>query len=508
MGLDEWHFQQYARQQAARAAAVGETEGALFFVGDAAGTVHVPAGRQAQPGEVYVKRMVGGNLEVTSVLNPFNVALVPGAPVIVGRAPNSNQYVILRAAVQAGAATFGGGASAGVGPHAAQHAWGGGDTPPVDLRQLTAWALAPQEPPDMTVRVLGGLYQDGDRLRWQAETATADLSGYCPATPGNALWLAVLFDPATAALAYLAGAAFEAGSAVEAGLAAIDVAALPAGARVLGLVHLAHGQAAVDWPHLRPRPWPGLVAGVADAGAVAYTPAEDTDWDGDADPGNVDAALDQLAARVDDIETAGAPTDASAVTYAPADDADWDGDADPGNVDDALDQLAARVDDIETAGAPTDASAVTYTPAQDTDWDGDADPGNADAALDQLAARVDDLEATAHTVYWSFEGELAEGASPLRLYNRSGVARTIAEVFLAVHTAPAGAAVIVDVHKDGTTIFTNQSNRPQIAAGNDTGASAAIDDPAWPAGAYLTAEIDQVGASTPGSDLVVHVTYI
>lgn len=39
-----------------------------------------------------------------------------------------------------------------------------------------------------------------------------------------------------------------------------------------------------------------------DAGDVTYTPAVATDWAGDADPGDVDNALDQLAERVDDLE--------------------------------------------------------------------------------------------------------------------------------------------------------------------------------------------------------------
>jgi hypothetical protein len=46
------------------------------------------------------------------------------------------------------------------------------------------------------------------------------------------------------------------------------------------------------------------VGGTADASSVTYTPAVLTDWDGDADPGNVDNALDQLAERVDDVEGA------------------------------------------------------------------------------------------------------------------------------------------------------------------------------------------------------------
>jgi hypothetical protein len=44
------------------------------------------------------------------------------------------------------------------------------------------------------------------------------------------------------------------------------------------------------------------VAGAPDASAASYTPGVLTDWDGDADPGDVDNALDQLAARTDDLE--------------------------------------------------------------------------------------------------------------------------------------------------------------------------------------------------------------
>lgn len=45
-----------------------------------------------------------------------------------------------------------------------------------------------------------------------------------------------------------------------------------------------------------------VVSGTPDASVVTYTPAVLTDWDGDADPGHVDDALDQLAERVDDLE--------------------------------------------------------------------------------------------------------------------------------------------------------------------------------------------------------------
>lgn len=41
-----------------------------------------------------------------------------------------------------------------------------------------------------------------------------------------------------------------------------------------------------------------------DAGDVTYTPTTAADWDSDADPGDLDDALDQLAERVDDNEGA------------------------------------------------------------------------------------------------------------------------------------------------------------------------------------------------------------
>ena len=132
--------------------------------------------------------------------------------------------------------------------------------------------------------------------------------------------------------------------------------------------------------------WESVEGGSLHASAITYTPAVNTDWDGDADPGDLDDAVDQLAERVDDLE--GASVDAGDVSYTPAVNTDWDGDADPGDLDDALDQLAERIDDVEGG---LDASVVTYTPTTPADWNSGTDPGDADDALDQLASRVTDL---------------------------------------------------------------------------------------------------------------------
>lgn len=104
-------------------------------------------------------------------------------------------------------------------------------------------------------------------------------------------------------------------------------------------------------------------------------------------------------------------------------------------------------------------------------------------------------------------GDLSIVNNPLRIYNRLGSNQTISEVFLAVNTAPAGSGILVDIHKNGTTIFTNQSNRPTIISGAYTGNTTTVDVNTWSSNEYLTAHIDQIGSSTPGSDLVIHVIH-
>ena len=102
-------------------------------------------------------------------------------------------------------------------------------------------------------------------------------------------------------------------------------------------------------------------------------------------------------------------------------------------------------------------------------------------------------------------GVLAVADGELRLYNRTGSTLTINEVFICVNTAPVGSAIIVDIHKNETTIFTNQAHRPQIAAGEYTGYTTTIDVSSWANGDYLKVNVDAIGSGTPGSNLTVHI---
>lgn len=106
---------------------------------------------------------------------------------------------------------------------------------------------------------------------------------------------------------------------------------------------------------------------------------------------------------------------------------------------------------------------------------------------------------------WITEGDLTVGDRELRVYNLFGENRTITRVALSIGTAPTGQSVIVDIHKNGTTIFTNQANRPQIAAAANYGETTTVDVPTWTSGQYLTFSVDQIGSGTVGEDLVVHV---
>jgi hypothetical protein len=128
------------------------------------------------------------------------------------------------------------------------------------------------------------------------------------------------------------------------------------------------------------------------------------------------------------------------------------------------------------------------------------DPGNAATMVTIEGAPI----ATRAAVF-TFEGRLTAVGGTIRIYNKLGVTATISQVYLTATVAPTGAAIIVDVHKNGTTIFTNQAHRPQIADGAHTGFSVTVDDTSWADGDYLSADMDQVGSTYAGEDLTVHV---
>lgn len=103
---------------------------------------------------------------------------------------------------------------------------------------------------------------------------------------------------------------------------------------------------------------------------------------------------------------------------------------------------------------------------------------------------------------YNFSGDLSLATGTYRIYNRWGDTFTFQEVFLSVSEAPTDASIIVDINKNGSSIF---SSNPTIPAGSLTGSSVAFSDDEYAPGDFLTFDIDQVGSGTYGSNMVVHV---
>lgn len=101
----------------------------------------------------------------------------------------------------------------------------------------------------------------------------------------------------------------------------------------------------------------GIPVPALDAGIIPYTPTVLTDWDSNADPGDADDALHQLAERIDDAEVAGG------VGYTPSDGSAW-ANPDPTTVAGALDDLALyrqRVRRISVSQGAENANTVPVT---------------------------------------------------------------------------------------------------------------------------------------------------
>jgi hypothetical protein len=107
------------------------------------------------------------------------------------------------------------------------------------------------------------------------------------------------------------------------------------------------------------------------------------------------------------------------------------------------------------------------------------------------------------TYPFSFQGALKALNSGLRM--TMPLAGTILSVVAAVGTVPTGQTIVVDVWKNGTSIFSTAPHRPTIQPGTHTSQTAAPDTSALVAGDYLSVNIVQVGTTATGNDLCVVV---
>ena len=81
-------------------------------------------------------------------------------------------------------------------------------------------------------------------------------------------------------------------------------------------------------------------------------------------------------------------------------------------------------------------------------------------------------------------------------------------VLVTVAGSPTGDDILVDINKNGTTIFTTQGNRPTILDGATDDLSSTPDITSLAFNDVLTCDIDQVGSTYGGDNLVVQVRII
>lgn len=111
------------------------------------------------------------------------------------------------------------------------------------------------------------------------------------------------------------------------------------------------------------------------------------------------------------------------------------------------------------------------------------------------------------TQTWAFTGTAAITTGKARWYNRTGRTLTVVGVWAAANTAPTGAAIVVDVNKNGTSFY-GTATKPQVAVSTNGGALAAPDTGTTIAdGDYVTVDVDSVGSTVAGADVTVGVVY-
>lgn len=114
-------------------------------------------------------------------------------------------------------------------------------------------------------------------------------------------------------------------------------------------------------------------------------------------------------------------------------------------------------------------------------------------------------EKTQFTKEWTRLGAASVTSGSLPWVNPYSRTLDILGVILSAGIAPTGSALIMDTHKNGTTIFTTQANRPKILAGQLVGTLAVPDVVTLAPGERITFDIDAVGSTVAGSDVTATI---
>lgn len=153
-------------------------------------------------------------------------------------------------------------------------------------------------------------------------------------------------------------------------------------------------------------------------------------------------------------------------------------------------------DGVTAGGIPlAKASEIPSVPDELADLSGDA--------THRLTTDTEKAKWNAKALAFYIDDTLTVETSAMSII--APIALIVTEIRVAVDTAPTGAALTIDVNKNGTTMYTTQANRPTIAI---DGTSATATDPdvtSIAVGDKISIDIDQIGSTVAGANLAVTV---
>ncbi len=121
------------------------------------------------------------------------------------------------------------------------------------------------------------------------------------------------------------------------------------------------------------------------------------------------------------------------------------------------------------------------------------------------AGTVYEIAENRPTFLFTITGTLSTGSSVTPILPATRIL-TIVKAFAVVKTNPTDANLILDINKNGTSIWNStQANRVKINAGNSSGSQTSFDVTALVDEDSLTLDIDQVGSTIAGADLSVYL---
>lgn len=160
-----------------------------------------------------------------------------------------------------------------------------------------------------------------------------------------------------------------------------------------------------------------------------------------------------------------------------------------------------QIDHGELGGLADDDHAQYYNAARHTKALHDALAlehgsltGLADDDHTQYLKKVDDI----HGICFVLKGEATVGTKKTQVVIPCPL--TISKVIVYSDAAPTGASLIVDINKNGTTIFTTQGNRPEVVIDGHYDESGTPDITALAKGDRASLDVDQVGSVVKGGD--------